>query len=503
MDPSSDVEIVKPAKKKSKKASSNSSKSKAEASNVASATSFFAPRPKLKQTSSSKESPIVLTDSPVKTRPTTLAEYDAIRKEGRKRKAAQMQGYEPSWPTRESMHVIGMQDAKQTFGPVDCSVSKAAGIVPRPPRKRARIDSGYKEKSEAVHQIVQTCPPAASTSSVQVDTSAQTMESSHPLTQRIRQDKHALDAHENREMWTVKYAPRSADQVLGSTSRASAQTLRNWVQELALRRPSSGRNFSGQSRCCLIVNADPSVEKRSVTRRIDPSKKKRKRYDSDDELDDFIVDDDSDDDLRPAPDTDDLSQPLLPPSQFDNLTNLILLTGPAGTGKTSSVYAVAEELGFEVFEVSPGHGKRSYKDLLTAVGGVGSNHLVWTSGKAGPMGSVSSPKGKKPLSSFFGSKSDVKGKGKEKEGKANGLDALFGSKSKGKGKAKDSEQEKTEQPEVAPKEVSQSLILLEEVDILFQDDKSYTSFWDGVVQIVANSMRPVILTCNGECDQAQ
>ena len=250
MEPSSDVEIVKPAKKKSKKASSSSSSSKfkAEASNVPSATSFFAPRPKLKQTSSSKEAPIVLTDSPVKTRPTTLAEYDAIRKEERKRKAAQMQGYEPSWPTRETMHVIGMQDAKQTFGPVDCSVSKAAGIVPRPPRKRARIDSGYKEKAEAVHQIVQTSPPAASTSSVPVDTSAQTIESSHPLTRRIRQDKQALDADDNREMWTVKYAPRSADQVLGSTSRASAQTLRNWVQELALRRPSSGMHFSGQSR---------------------------------------------------------------------------------------------------------------------------------------------------------------------------------------------------------------------------------------------------------------
>lgn len=244
-------------------------------------------------------------------------------------------------------------------------------------------------------------------------------------------------------------------------------------------------------------DTDPSFEKRAVTRKIDPTKKKRKRYDSDDELDDFIVDDDSDDDIR-APDTDDLSQTLPPPSQFDHLTNLILLTGPAGTGKTSSVYAVAEELGFEVFEVSPGQ-KRSFKDLLTAVGGVGSNHLVWASGKAGPMGSVSSPKGKKPSASFFGSK-DAKSKGKVKEdGKANGLDGFFSGKASSKGKGKAKEDQQDEAAETAPaKEVSQSLILLEEVDILFQDDKSYVSFWDGVVQIVANSMRPVILTCNGK-----
>lgn len=45
--------------------------------------------------------------------------------------------------------------------------------------------------------------------------------------------------------------------------------------------------------------------------------------------------------------------------------------------------------------------------------------------------------------------------------------------------------------------VQQSLILFEEVDILFKDD---VNFWPTVIDFVANSRRPVILTCNGKCN---
>ena len=47
----------------------------------------------------------------------------------------------------------------------------------------------------------------------------------------------------------------------------------------------------------------------------------------------------------------------------------------------------------------------------------------------------------------------------------------------------------------ASKAQQQSLILLEEVDILFKDDKD---FWSSVFRLMAHSKRPFILTCNDE-----
>lgn len=157
-----------------------------------------------------------------------------------------------------------------------------------------------------------------------------------------------------------------------------------------------------------------------------------------------------------------------PQTIFDHLTNLILLVGPIGTGKTASVYAAAKELGWQVFEVSPGSGKRSPKELLQAVGDVGRNHIVWRKDNA------SSQKPMNPLAGLFATqakKSDV---------------------------SNSNTKEEQTRPITTDKSITQSLILLEEVDILFQDDKSFDAFWEGVEKIVAQSLRPVVLTCNGK-----
>lgn len=108
---------------------------------------------------------------------------------------------------------------------------------------------------------------------------------------------------------------------------------------------------------------------------------------------------------------------------FPELTNLILLLGKVGTGKTSSVHAVAAELGWQVFEVYPGIGKRGARDIEGYVGEVAKNHTVW---KANPFETA-----RKRL------EVDV-----QEEGRG----------------------------------VKQSLILFDEIDVLFKEDKD---FWPG------------------------
>ena len=43
-------------------------------------------------------------------------------------------------------------------------------------------------------------------------------------------------------------------------------------------------------------------------------------------------------------------------------------------------------------------------------------------------------------------------------------------------------------------EIKQSLILIEEVDVLYQCD---TGFWQALIAIIKECRRPVVLTCNG------
>ena len=45
--------------------------------------------------------------------------------------------------------------------------------------------------------------------------------------------------------------------------------------------------------------------------------------------------------------------------------------------------------------------------------------------------------------------------------------------------------------------VNQSVILIEEVDVLYQTD---TNFWPALINIIKDCRRPVILTCNGGYD---
>ena len=133
------------------------------------------------------------------------------------------------------------------------------------------------------------------------------------------------------------------------------------------------------------------------------------------------------------------------------MVNAVVISGPHGCGKTAAIYAVAKEMGFQVFEVNPGT-RRSGKDVLDQVGEMSKNHLVH-------------------------------------QRKACAIDPIFFKQSKSKNKAKQIEEvlEKAQQ--------TQSLILLEEVDLLFEEDKQ---FWATVIALMTQSKRPIVMTCNDE-----
>lgn len=280
------------------------------------------------------------------------------------------------------------------------------------------------------------------------------------------------------QMWTDIFRPHSATSCLGNEPNASY--LLEWLRRLLVAAPKS------------VQTKDRKRKKgKGVQRRVDKKARRRRGYSDDgSDLDDFIVDDDEEEEdaigewdpeydeevfgkfgriERTTVLTEDegslpasqgsVTAPPPPPltnamdagiaaakqnrfASLETLSNCIILTGPSGSTKTASVYACASQLGYEVFELYPGMGKRSGKELLAAVGDLGRNHMVSSGGVGG--GATFKPT---PTTSEGG---------------------------EGKG-------------------VRQSLILIEEADLLFEEDKG---FWPAIVELVAESKRPVVVTAN-------
>lgn len=195
-----------------------------------------------------------------------------------------------------------------------------------------------------------------------------------------------------------------------------------------------------------------------------------------------------------------------------DLHNTLILTGPPGSGKTAAVYACAKELDWEVFEVYPGVGKRSGSSLDQLIGEVGKNHLVR---KAGAARKKDYTDGKKnALAEMFGKAkgkgkvdADTAGHGSEAEPiEVDGEDCVSGDRKGNNGDfgfvvpkdntgVTDADPNAKEQASGPIQRVRQSLILLEEVDILFEEDRG---FWSAVINIIRDCRRPVIMTCNGK-----
>ena len=247
--------------------------------------------------------------------------------------------------------------------------------------------------------------------------------------------------------WTVQYAPCSANDVLQPTT----SLLRDWMRKLTT----------------SVTQTIPPSPRSKLAQLSKKQSRKNKRRKISNELEGFIAS--SDDEFERAHER--------------NVKNAVLISGPPGCGKTASVFAVAKELDFEVFEVHPGM-RRNAKDIFDKVGDMTQNHHV--QGVGNKMAAEPTPNtieidltnheiasGKQSSMSNFFSKSQTS---KQR-------------KSPRKTKGKDVKNAK------APKAQKQSMILLEEVDVLFDEDKG---FWTGVMSLINQSKRPVVLTCNEE-----
>ncbi|MCJ1281488.1 hypothetical protein MMC26_000808 [Xylographa opegraphella] len=380
-------------------------------------------------------------------------------------------------------------------------VSSRSRILRKPYR---RLMTGLELQAAMRSRLVTWNPPAANaTSAAHVDSnvfhdgvmdSVQRLSSHHSaldhLYGSLATSLSGFDRFEcETRDWTSKYMPRDAASVLQQSSEVTL--LRDWLKSLTVMSVNNGTSDCQKSRETSITS------KRLLAKR----KKRRKMAEY---LEDFVVSSDSEVDR-----TDELAQPDANPSidvalrsaiirnedraEFSGQTgvtpviaNAVVISGPHGCGKTAAVYAVAQELGFEVFEINAG-SRRSGRDVLDRVGDMTKNHLVQKATHTDKMEDAEALQNaalQEDISSGHQStmQSFLKQDNKSK--------STFKSRSKAK--------EVEPKAQVSPKKRNhqkQSLILLEEVDILFDEDKL---FWTTVLSLILQSRRPIIMTCTDE-----
>ncbi|KAF8866979.1 P-loop containing nucleoside triphosphate hydrolase protein [Acephala macrosclerotiorum] len=298
------------------------------------------------------------------------------------------------------------------------------------------------------------------------------------------------------QSWIHKYSPKYASDVLQTGKEVSV--LKEWLQSLTVKSVEAGLGACSSS-------------KRSGGKSEPSGKRKRKSK----KLDGFVISSDEADD-----DMDEISEPDDNPSPFGSqgpqiktvvrtglknkdsgrLTNAVVISGPHGCGKTAAVYAVAKELGFEVFEIHPG-AKRSGKEIMDKVGDMTQNHQVQRLPPGLPQIDGAGDEDKRridealandlksgrqgTMNSFFKSQPATKSEAKSKAPAATS-----------KGSTKQPQLIKEDmKPKTSAKAQKQSLILIEEADILYRED---TQFWPTILNLATTSKRPIVITCNDE-----
>ncbi|OAX81923.1 hypothetical protein ACJ72_03731 [Emergomyces africanus] len=418
---------------------------------------------------------------------------------------------DPIWPPREAVHVRGLSPSNNNHHSfVDFEERKAKGLVAsisdyenilcvqprlfphasecdpkkvvlRPPKKK------YCSRDRLLEIVMNGLGltfTSTETKGANVPRQRTSMPyTSHPavaqLLSSVRSSTTAFDRGEFDDCpWTQKYAPSGAD---------------SWLQSLTV----------------SIVNTGDSGTDANQSKQIpdDRAKRKRRRKRPKD-LDEFIVSSDDEphmDEIGTPDDEDELACGVTisnkrtvvrsdhsiadskSASEKRPVANSILISGPSGCGKTAAVLAVAKELGFEIFELNAG-SRRSGRDVIERVGDMTQNHLVQLLGQVDDNSSAG-PSLKSMISTPIhdsGKQSTMKSFLKQnmntpatKTADANGYHTPSGNEPVSK----------------AQPSQKQSLILLEEVDILFEEDKQ---FWSSVLALIGQSKRPIIMTCNDE-----
>ncbi|KAI7862734.1 P-loop containing nucleoside triphosphate hydrolase protein [Spinellus fusiger] len=204
---------------------------------------------------------------------------------------------------------------------------------------------------------------------------------------------------------------------------------------------------------------------------------------------------DSDEDFLPTQHSIRTNKHCSPPKRPMKITsNILLIVGQHGVGKTASVYAAAKEAGYDVFEMHPGM-RRSKKDIMNIVGDMTENHQVklsklWKKNKNKEDSSVDSSELVDEVS--LSRKNDESLFGLPERG--NSINTTTNTSiDKSCTSSTPSHVELKSIFSLNPSKVKQSLILLEEVDVLFEQD---SGFWSGVIALSKKSKRPIIMTCN-------
>lgn len=385
---------------------------------------------------------------------------------------------DPSCPVQDQMaprkakgrriHVATMENLLNKFANT-LQISKVVDAVkhtntetllPPPPELRIpqkRFESGVKLKERVLQEVKAPDHPALAL-----------------LCQALPSSLSAFDRYScESAAWAQKYTPTCAVEVLQHGKEAFL--LRDWLEAMKV----------------LSVNTGDGKVKPAK-----PPKKKRRKN-----KDDFIVD--SDEDTDHMDEVSDLDEDWSPDRRgvkktvirtggnaardskhSGRLTNTVVISGPHGCGKTSAVYAIAKELDFEVFEINSG-SRRSGKDILEKIGDMTRNHLVQHNQTEASAAVIDEAEVAQDI----------------KSGKQATMNSFFKPKATARtAKAQPVKNEapapvKMESKKAPPKNQKQSLILLDEVDILYEEDKQ---FWTTVITLISQSKRPFIMTCNDE-----
>lgn len=288
--------------------------------------------------------------------------------------------------------------------------------------------------------------------------------------------------------WVHKYSPTSANQVL--QAGLEVLVLRDWLKTLTINSVDFRPGDASKTR-------DSSVSSRRAT-----TKRKKRRAE---ELEGFVLSSDEEA-IEMCP----LTKPVDPhptnlmqkksvirsrdvgdSSNGERVSNAVVISGPHGCGKTAAVHAVAQELGFEVFEINAG-SRRSGRDILDKVGDMTRNHLVKQGSSHQGVDAHEEVENMNLLTEKLKQDLDSGRQGTMKSFlNCKVAPKISPSKKKPKAQKASSKQD----PPRKPKNQQQSLILLEEVDILFDEDKT---FWATTLELLVQSKRPVIMTCTEE-----